>query len=620
MIDGPSPSITGLTGLSVARDGTGGLVYLKSVAGVTHVFLSRLLAGVFGPPEQIDVGSGLAGASSQPVIAASAPGKLLIAFINGGGLYTVQAADGQSPISAPSQLFPDAREPSAGASNPALAISTFGKAYLAFTATDASGSDVRAGYYYRGVWGLESPPLSLSHTDAAGTGPRRPAVAAAGDGVGIVVWGENRHVYSRRVSGLQPSVVDEQADVPMTSGESADQPVVASGGDSSYAIVAYRELPDGSAQPSRVVMDRLRGSSFDQIAAADANPSGQGADQPQAAVTEYGAGFVTSEHDQSHDLYAAPLNNNEGFTGSTQQVNGQSQTAAPHAVPATAGLYSTLIAFQQTPGSDGLPEIRVRYAPFDLALGPEQLVSSPALGPADAASGLVAGGDIAGDAAIAWVQGLSPNAQIVAAQLYQPPGGFAPTSPFGYSTSAHPVLAWSAASELWGAVGYDVTLDGNLLATTTATQVQIPTPVPDGRHSFQVTAINQAGQRTTAGPETVLVDTVAPQASIRVTGARRVGRTLRLGVSAVDMPAPNAGAAASGIATVQVKWGDGAKAFIQHTATHTYRRHGTYSLIVIVSDRAGNRTVVTRQLTIRTKPKPKRKTKPGHRTHKGRRA
>jgi hypothetical protein len=32
VIDGPSPDIVGLSGLSVARDGTGGLVYIKNVS------------------------------------------------------------------------------------------------------------------------------------------------------------------------------------------------------------------------------------------------------------------------------------------------------------------------------------------------------------------------------------------------------------------------------------------------------------------------------------------------------------------------------------------------------------------------------------------------------------
>jgi len=36
--------------MAVARDGTGGLVYLKDVAGVPHVFVSQLLGGVFSAP------------------------------------------------------------------------------------------------------------------------------------------------------------------------------------------------------------------------------------------------------------------------------------------------------------------------------------------------------------------------------------------------------------------------------------------------------------------------------------------------------------------------------------------------------------------------------------------
>ena len=37
VIDGPDAGIDSLNGLSIARDGTGGLVYLKDVAGVRHV-------------------------------------------------------------------------------------------------------------------------------------------------------------------------------------------------------------------------------------------------------------------------------------------------------------------------------------------------------------------------------------------------------------------------------------------------------------------------------------------------------------------------------------------------------------------------------------------------------
>ena len=101
-----------------------------------------------------------------------------------------------------------------GAQNPAIAITTFGKAYVAFTASGDGGSDVRCAYYDDGTWGMESTPLNLTPGDNAGTGAGVPAVAAAGDGVAIVAWGENGHIVTRRVSGTQPSVAAYQADPP----------------------------------------------------------------------------------------------------------------------------------------------------------------------------------------------------------------------------------------------------------------------------------------------------------------------------------------------------------------------------------------------------------------------
>jgi hypothetical protein len=43
-IDGPSQEIVGFGGLAMAEDGTGGLVYLKRVDGIPHVFVSRAVA------------------------------------------------------------------------------------------------------------------------------------------------------------------------------------------------------------------------------------------------------------------------------------------------------------------------------------------------------------------------------------------------------------------------------------------------------------------------------------------------------------------------------------------------------------------------------------------------
>lgn len=600
MIDGPSADIVSLNGMSIARDGDGGLVYLKAVGGVTHVFASLLLNGTFQPAVQVD--AGLAGASSQPVIAAGQNGLLLVAFINGGQLYVAATTAAGSPLSAPVALY-------SGAANPSLSLSNFGKAYLAFTAVGgAGGGDVRTAYYFQGQWQLESSPLDANPAAAAGVGTGRPRVATAGDGTAIVVWGEAGHIYSRRVVKTTPSLVFEQADVPSLGGwqeVSSGNPVVAAGGDSSYASVAFQEqLGSGTARQSRVLLNRLHGSQYDGIVQGDGATLGgpEGASQPQTAVTEYGEGFVTSQLDQSHQLFTSSLTSNDAF-GGIQRVDSLPNADQADAVPATAGLVSTLIAWQQTPGIAGPAEIRLRYAPDGIDLGPEQVVSSPALGAVNADLGLVAAGDVSGDAAVAWVQGSGTGTYIVAAQLYEPPGGFVPAHSFSYATTAAPALAWSGAPELWGSPQYVVRLDGAPIAQTAALAITPPAPLSNGRHVYQVTAVNQAGLSTSAGPSTVFVDTMAPRASVQVTGTRMVRATERVRVTYSDPPpAGLPRSAASGVATVLVTWGDGSQTQIRrNTATHVYLRRRTYTMTVTVTDRAGNETVVRRKLPIGAK-------------------
>ncbi|MFZ1995295.1 MAG: hypothetical protein WAU75_14370, partial [Solirubrobacteraceae bacterium] len=603
LIDGPSPDIRSLNGMSIARDGTGAVVYTKTVAGVAHVFVSRLGAGVFQPPVQVD--AGLVGPSSQPVVAAGQTGLVLVAFINAGTLYVAQAATSATPLSGPVALV-------GGAANPSLSLTNFGKAYLAFTATGgAGGGDVRAAYYFQGQWSMESSPLDASAGDAAGTGTGRPEVAASGDGVGIVAWGEAGHIYTRRVIATTPSTVVEQADPSAFAGwseTSATEPSIASGGDSTYAAVTFQEsLTNGSASQSRVLLSRLHGGSYDGTSPADgANPGGpEGADQPQAAVTEYGTGFVTSETSRSHQLYATMLGGSES-RGQTERVDSLPNSSAPDAVPANAGLISSFIAWQQTPGVAGTPEIRLRYASDGANLGPEQVVSTPSLGATDADHGLAAAGDVAGDAAAAWVQGSGASTSIVAAQLFQAPGGFVASYGFRYVTTAIPLLRWSTASELWGAPTYAVRIDGVPVGQTTATQMVAPAPLTNGRHVYQLSVVNLAGVTTNAPAATLFVDTVPPRATWKLSGTSIVRTREHLRVTYSDPPPTGLPtSAASGVSTVYVKWGDGSPATrIRRTAaSHVYERIRSYAVTITITDRAGNRTVLVHRLKIKPKPK-----------------
>ena len=611
-VAGPSAAIQSLNGMSVARDGTGGLVYLQTSGGVSHVFVSALVGGQFQPSGAAD--AGLAGASSQPVIAAGNGGLLLIAFINGGTLYVVDRPSASSAFGPPQPL-------AAGASNPTIQMSNYGKAYIAFTLADGAGHDIRTAYYANGTWALEPSPLNaVAAADDAGTGAGAPAVATAGDGVAIVAWGEGGHVYSRRVWGTAPSVVSEQADVPSLSGcgeASAASPAVASGGDSSYADVAFQEvLACGGSQQTRVLMNRLHGSQYDGAVAADglSSPGVEGAGDPAVAMTEYGQGFVTSQAQVSHNVVALELGNN-GAAGGVFQINGSAAATPPDPVPAIAGLFSDLIAWQQDPGSAGPAEIRVRYEPKASTLGPELVVSSPTAGPTDAASGLVAAGDVGGDAAIAWVQGTGDSTVIAAERLYQPPGAAAPPKSLVYSRTPQPALSWAASSQRWGPITYTVTLDGVQVGQTGGTGIQVPTPLHDGPHSWRVTTSNPAGLTSTSQNARVFVDTVAPTVSVAVHGPRRTGVETVLRLSYRDAPPAGLPAGdASGVAGLTVKWGDGTVTRVKpgtHRLRHEYRRARRYSVTVVILDKAGNQRTLVHRLKIK-KPPPKHPTPGKH--------
>ncbi len=182
-IDGPSADIQSLGDLDVARDGTGALAYVKRVAGIDHVFVSRLVSGSFQAPEQID--AGLAGAGAQPVVAASDGGRLVVAFVSGGGIFTTVRPAGAPGYAALQQI--------AGAgSDPDVDMSINGVAYLSWT----SNGDLQAARLERNATSFNGVPgpLDINPAAAAGMGTGRSKIAVAADGVATVVWGESGHV------------------------------------------------------------------------------------------------------------------------------------------------------------------------------------------------------------------------------------------------------------------------------------------------------------------------------------------------------------------------------------------------------------------------------------------
>lgn len=603
VIAGPSGQLSSLDGMSIARDGTGGLVYTAQDQGAGHVFVSRLVGGVFQTPVRVD--AGLGGTSSEPVLAAGNGGLLVVAFINAGNLYAVETPGSSAGFGSPLRLH-------AGASHPSLQMSNWGKAYLAFTASlGSSRFDVDAEYWNDGAWQAVSAPLNVTPGDNAGTGAGRPVVATAGDGVGIVAWGENGHVYARRAWGTSPSVVDERLD-PATFGGATEvsgsaasgSPAISVGGDSSYPEIAFDEtLASGAGTWNRVLMTRLISEDVGPTVAIDGLSSTVpgSASLPALAMNEYGRGVALASDDTSGQLMDTPLSSN-GFPGSPGPIS-QGTSASPLlGVPAVAGINWELIAWEQSV-NPGPTEVLLRYGPTGPTL-PAPIVLSAASAQPQPADGLAAAGDNGGDAAVAWIQGSPGSLTLQATQIYQPPGPAQPTRRFAYTRTAQPSLSWSPAADRWGPITYRVALDSGELGPTTATSLQVPTPLIDGPHTWQVTASNPAALTSTGRSSTVFVDTTAPQVVLSLSGKRRTKRMLTLHITAVDQPAAEPGAQASGIASVRVSWGDGSpslKGKHPRTAQHIYARKGVYRITVRARDRAGNRRTATLTVRIRRK-------------------
>jgi hypothetical protein len=570
-VDGPSADIQSLGDLDVARDGTGALAYVKRVGGIDHVFVSRLVNGVFQAPEQVD--AGLGGAGSQPTVAASDGGRLVVAFASGGGVFSAVRPAGAPGFAALQQI-------SAAGADPDVEMSTNGVAYLTWTSNgDALAARLeRNGVSFNGVPGV----LDINQAATAGTGTGRPKVAVAADGVATVVWGESGHVYARRIFELRLSTA------PQDLGDGADSPEIVAEDDSSFAWVTFRQ--NGIA-----VARRLLGSQFDPPVTIGP----EAAASVHLAMNGRGVGYAAIGGAATNGAYGAVLKDDIFNAG---LVIGGGWNVAPIGAPAVAENGDGLVAFQQGDASGGR-SVHVRpydYVPASRAVTPpgeDVPLSNPALGPTDAARGLLAGADRAGDIVVAFVQGDGEGSQIVAASFDRTPGSFRGSTTSKFRKFARPPLKWGAAFELWGPITYTVLIDDKPVGQTTSTGITVPSVVKDGLHRWRVVATDRRGQTSGTPSRNIRVDATAPKISFRVSGTRKRGRFVKVAAKVSD--ASGTSAKASGLKAVRIGFGDGSRAIAGRRASHRYAHSGKVTVRVTASDKAGNVRTVKRRITIR---------------------
>ncbi len=530
-IDGPNPAITTLGNVTLARDGSGAVTYLRVVGGAPHVFASIEQAGVWRSPVQID--AGLPGPASQPLVAAASGGRIAAVFISSGTIYGAVHDPGRAGFGTPQPLVGQA-------SNPALAISDFGTAYTSFTAPYAGASAVFVARLDResAGWQLMPQPLNLVPTDnAANTPATRSAIAVASDGEALVAWGEREadgrtHVIARRVSVAGVSVAPQDLNLPSLSGlpgGDADSPSVSLEDASDFGWVAFRQsFVQGAVQISRTIARHQYGSQFDPPEPPTSGfgdqgptvidpltlPATDGADDPQVSIDGSGGGLASVETIGGHGVYGDPLND-PYFTG-PERLDSGGDEIAPEPVAAIGGIGPVGgVAWLQSPAPTAPASVYVRAYNGSSFESPG-LISAPALGGVQTGAGaLSAAADHYGDTFVAFLQGAPTGSRIAVGGVAQPPQRFGVSIP-AHSKTRRPVISWSAPFDALGIASYEVQVDGKTVGTTTATHFALTAALKTGRHTVGVVAVNRYGVSSTS-TLTLLVratgTSIAPAAS-----------------------------------------------------------------------------------------------------------
>ncbi len=617
-IDGPSEGIVGFGGVAMAEDGTGGLVYLKRVDGLAHVFVSRYLEGHWLAPIRVDTEQPYA--ASWPRIGAADGGELVVVWA------TPFATEDEKPVDEllGATLGPGATgfgpamivAPNIGdgtGTSPDLAISSTGQGDVVYRVVSSSINgtvpllrpgdvieQVRVAHYDGTRWSTlgainRDPGVSMRPPTEANA----PKIAIGPTGNGVVVWQEPEitgvaRIWARRLFGTSLDYV-----LPVTAttfggapiDEDADAPSVAVTW-LGQADVAYRQSAGpGSPLPGpRIFLNILSngesssGAEFEGASVADNAVSGG-----KSAVI----GAPSIDIDEKEDLR---LLYDSGGTPRVIEGDDKGLTAALSLGPPFAGSETAAVSVMNPQGGgvsawpstnpQGQPAVAVRE---DFPDGAVQtaLVGGGAGGEV---AELAVGRSGLGDGLVAWRQGPLGNAAIVAAQATAPPAELVLSVPKGWVEPPQAVVGWQPAVSADGPLRYNVVLDGRELPTPAgAFELHLDSRgLGSGRHRVQLLATDIDGQEMLSAPSTLRVDGVPPAVKIvRTQGGYGVSVRVSDSYAGIDTH------------DVTVSFGDGHGARGRKRFGHRYARGGAYRVVVHVRDNLGNTGVVSRWVSVR---------------------
>ncbi len=615
-IDGPSQSIVGFGGVAMAEDGTGGVVYLKRVEGVTHVFVSRFVNGAWQAPIRVDSDEPFA--ASWPRIGAANGGELIVvwatqyALRNGKPVYELLGSElGPGAERFGPAIFVDSNIEEAVGTSPDLAVSPTGQADVVYRVVKPLVTnvpllrpgdvveEVRAAHYDGERWvGLGAMNRNPGASMRPPTPTNAPTLAIGPTGNAVVVWQEPdvegvARIWARRLFGtsvdyVMPASASTYDGVPI--GNDADAPAVAFS-KLGQAEVAYRQpVGPGSPLPGpRIFLNILpdgesaNGGEFEGAVVADQAVSG-------GASAYVGPPSIDIDEQQDvrllYDSNGAPRvieGNDRGLFGAVAlgpAFAGSEPLSASVMDPQGGG-----VSAWPSEASPGHPAVAVRE---DFPGGAVQtgLLSGGAGGEVGE---LAVGRSTAGDGLIGFRQGQFGNAAIVVAEATAPPAPFIVSVPKTWVRPSQATVSWLPAVSAAPPLTYSIVVDGHITNRgVTGLRAKVdPRGLGSGDHRLQVLATDRDGQSTLSAPGELLVAATPP--AVRIVRTQH-GFAIRVRISdryaGVDKRA------------LSISFGDGSRAGGRTSATHRYAHAGTYRVIVHVRDRLGNQGTVREWVTV----------------------
>jgi hypothetical protein len=604
----------------MAEDGTGGVVYLKRVQGVAHVFVVRYLNGRWLAPIRVDTGEPYA--ASSPQIGAADNGELLVVWAT--PFATVGGKPVQELVSATlgpgSETFGEAQivDPDIGEGNgatPDLAMSSTAQADVVYRVVEERGAvqplhagdvteQVRVARFDGERWSRLGavnfdPALSMRPPTEANA----PKIAIGPTGNAVVVWQEPEvngvaRIWARRLFGATvdyPMLVSQTTYNGAPINEDSDAPTV-SISRVGQAEVAYRQVAGrGSPLPGpRIFLNILSdgestdGAEFKGATVADTGVAG-------GRNATVGRPSIDIDERQSlrllYDSNGTPRvveGNDRGLSGTVSLGSPfvGSEAAAANELPSASvmGPEGGGVSAWPSANAQGAPELGVRE---DFPGGGVQtgLLSGGLGGPI---GNLAVGRSGLGDGLVAFQQGQLGDAAIVGSEVSAAPAQFVISAPKGWIRPGQALVSWEEAASANGPLTYAVVLDGHRLSTPAGAFSMTISPhiLAPGKHQLQLLVTDRYGQSTLTSASTLRID--GPPV-VQVTRAKGRGE---VSVTVSD--------AQSGVASgsVEVSFGDGRRAHGRARLKHRYAHGGRYSITIRARDQLGQSVVAHRVVSV----------------------